>query len=603
MVQKRQLSNDENLICITYHDEKLLVHHRDQLQSRLEEIFHYSRIFTDLIEFCTYIKDKFHGYRLVFIFCGNLAQHLCSVVKSRIIDSENFFLYELQFGQERLLSNLPNGQRFQNIDQLFEKIIYDLGGSMENQHDPNQEIPPNDELNLQQSTLTFDIYSRFQQQKPFYSLSRESRRFILFQSFIEILLKIEKTQHDLEEMWAACCREANIENNDIYIKEIQDFQQKYIPNDAIRFYSKNSFLFRYINFALRCESIEKIFTFRPFIAHLHQQLVKLGSQQRSTRQRSEYTFYRGVKLPKQILQRLSDNKDNLISMNGFLSTTKSKTVADMYADPDNPVLGYESVRFEMHLDENQLNEIIITKRPYADISNNSDYRDEDEVLFFMGFIWYIKSVEQTSENLWKVELELSKDLHVYMNSHFDESINNYDYVALGKISHELGEYTSAINFFKRMLRLSPNLSQYDRAKIYLHIAKSEYANNAYENAIENLQKANENICNVSISNDETNFPLRPNYADDAELSTISMLKNMGLVYRQINNYEKAKVSFEEGLRQSLSNTDKAELHYALGELEFEFNRSVIANNHYHLALELAEEPSLKEKINRKLTHV
>ncbi|CAF1319434.1 unnamed protein product [Rotaria sp. Silwood1] len=600
MIRKRQLPYDQNLICIVYHDKNLSVHHQDQLRSRLDEIFHYSSIFTDLIDFCSYIKDKFNGNRLVFIFCGNLAEHLCSVVKTRIIDSENVFLYELQFGQDRLLSNLPNGQRFQNIDSLFEKIIYDLGGFIENQHDHNKEIRQDNELNLQQSTLSFGIYSRFQQQKPFYSLSRESRRFILFQSFIEILLKIEKTQNDLEEMWAACCREANTENNDNYVQQIQNFQKDYSPNDAIRLYSKNSFLFRSINAALRCESMEKIFIFHPFIAHLHQQLVELGSQQRSKRQRSEYTFYRGAKLPKRIIQQLSDNKNNLISMNGFLSTTKNKTVANAYADPDNPVLGYESVRFEMHLDENQLNEIIINKRPYADISNNSDHRDEDEVLFFMGFIWYIKSVEQTAENLWKVELELSTDVHVHMNSHLDESTNSCDYFALGRITHELGEYTNAINFYKRMLRLSPSFSQYDRARIYLYIAKSEYANNAYENAIENLQKSHENICNMSISNDEPNFPLQPNYADDAELSKISMLTNMGLVYRQINNYENARASFEEALRQSVSNSDKAALHYALGELEFEFNRSVEANNHYHLALELTEEQSLKEKINRKL---
>ncbi|CAF4050712.1 unnamed protein product, partial [Rotaria sordida] len=299
MARKCQLPYDQNLICIVYHDQTLSVHHQDQLQIRLGEIFHCSNTFTDFIEF---------------------SQHLCPMVQTCKMDSKNVFLYELQFGQDRLLSNLPNGQRFQNIDQLFQKIIDDLEGSMENQQDNNRETSQNNELNRQQPTLNFGIYNRFQQQKPFYSLSRESRRFILFQSFIDILLKIEKNENDLKEMWATCCREAHTENNDNYIQQIQNFRTYYSANNAIRYYSKNSCLFRSINAALRCECIEKIFTFHPFIAHLHQQLVALGNQQRSISHCSEYTLYRGVKLPKRIIHQLSDNTNNLISMNGFLST-------------------------------------------------------------------------------------------------------------------------------------------------------------------------------------------------------------------------------------------------------------------------------------------
>ncbi|CAF2699931.1 unnamed protein product [Rotaria sp. Silwood2] len=83
-----------------------------------------------------------------------------------------------------------------------------------------------------------------------------------------------------------------------------------------------------------------------------------------------------------------------------------------------------------------------------------------------------------------------------------------------------------------MIRSSSNLSQHDHASIYLRIAISEYANNSYENALENLEKSQEIIGKMSRSNDEINFCFRLSYTDDTELSPMPFLINIGLVYRQ-----------------------------------------------------------------------
>ncbi|CAF2992955.1 unnamed protein product, partial [Rotaria sp. Silwood2] len=320
MGQRRKLPNGQNLMCIVYHDEKLPLHHLRQLRSCLYQIFDYSSIFSDLLTFSTYIKDKFIVNKLVFILSGNQAHPLCCMVQSRTQSPANSFLYELQFGQEKLRSNLANGQRFQNIDRLFDKIVDDVKGYIKNEDNHCQENIENDELILRRSALSFGICDQFRQQQSFYCLPHESLKFLLFQSFVEELLRIEDKTEDLDKMWSACRNEAINENNMTYIYQIDEFELLYDPNKAIQLYSKNSFLFRWINAALRCENMEKIFTFHPFITHLHKQLAVLSRQQELERSSSQYTLYRGKKLPRSILQQLSDNKNNLISMKGFLST-------------------------------------------------------------------------------------------------------------------------------------------------------------------------------------------------------------------------------------------------------------------------------------------
>ncbi|CAF4723173.1 unnamed protein product, partial [Rotaria sp. Silwood2] len=243
-------------------------------------------------------------------------------------------------------------------------------------------------------------------------------------------------------------------------------------------------------------------------------------------------------------------------MKGFLSTTTNSDVANMFADPNNIVMGNESVIFEMHLDDTQLNEMIRMKRPYANISMESDHGDENEVLFFMGFVWCIKSVEPTSDNNWKVELELSADIASQMSNHFKEWKSESTYFTLGKILHELGEYTNAINFYKRMFTESSNLLERTRASIYHHIAKSEYANGSYQSTYDNLEQAEKILENISKSNDEINLHFRSIYAEDAEPSPMCITMNMGLVHRQMNNYEQARHLFNEALQKHGSTTDK-----------------------------------------------
>ncbi|CAF3492763.1 unnamed protein product [Rotaria sp. Silwood1] len=329
---------------------------------------------------------------------------------------------------------------------------------------------------------------------------------------------------------------------------------------------------------------------------MHQQLNNLRNEQRSKTNCSKNILRRGKKLPTSVLQQLEDNKNKFISMNGFLSTTKSNDVAKMFAGVETNRAGYQSVLFEMHIDG-----AINTKRPYADISRESAIPDEEEVLFFMGFVWRIEAVDKLFDNTWKVKLQLSTDINSNLTRSFNELSDKCTYFTLGRILHELGEYKNAISFYDRMLNITSELSERKTcADIHFHIAISAFEDGSYTQALDNLKKAELLIEELVQSGNGESVELRPILAEDVHLSPMCIMMNKGLVYRKKRDYKNAKHSFSEALKKQGSKNDKARVHYNLGVLQFELRIYDEARNNYLKALELAENQALTSDINQRL---
>ncbi|CAF0846409.1 unnamed protein product [Didymodactylos carnosus] len=144
------------------------------------------------------------------------------------------------------------------------------------------------------------------------------------------------------------------------------------------------------------------------------------------------TVYRGQHLKVDELQELKDNIGRLISMNTFISTTCKEDVAFMLAGDGSlsPIL--ESILFEI-----QINTSIDTK-PYANIKELSVMKDEDEVLFSIGTIFRIESVEKaTGTGIRSVKLLLTSEgdeqLKVLSEQIRDETAQSNDLNTLGNL--------------------------------------------------------------------------------------------------------------------------------------------------------------------------
>ncbi|CAF4199498.1 unnamed protein product [Rotaria sordida] len=188
------------------------------------------------------------------------------------------------------------------------------------------------------------------------------------------------------------------QNEEVQLNSINDFENNCTLDDALYWYTKEPFVYKLVNKAFRTRNVDLICRFRYFIILLHRRLKELSIQQ----QKINYTIvYRAQTLRKNDLETLKSNIGNLISTNTIMSTTRNKNVADMFLDATAEI----NVIFKINI-ENATDYIFYT---FADISEFSQYPQEEETLFFPGSVFHIDSVEKENNSTWIIKLTLNND--------------------------------------------------------------------------------------------------------------------------------------------------------------------------------------------------
>ena len=103
------------------------------------------------------------------------------------------------------------------------------------------------------------------------------------QAMIDIILDApvlpKKNMHrELIDEWRTVYR-----SNVAETKYIDEFQENYDPSNAIYWYTRDTFLYRMVNMALRTENIVVVWRLRFYIQDLYRQLQRLHDEQRKTR--------------------------------------------------------------------------------------------------------------------------------------------------------------------------------------------------------------------------------------------------------------------------------------------------------------------------------
>ena len=261
----------------------------------------------------------------------------------------------------------------------------------------------------------------------------------------EILISMESTKMEMVEY----CRHqyADDENQ---LRLIQEFEQSYESHKAIFWYTRDTFLYRLLNKALREQDIDILYSLRYFIKHLHLQLNDFHSKQVSTNSLANgevLRLYRGQLIKTDEFEyKIRYNIGGFLSVTNFLSTTKLKHLATIFSGNGTQV-NMQSILFQIDIDPS------VKKFPYANICTESVFgEDEEEVLFTMGAVFRILSVESIGTNIWHVSLSLTGEE--------DEELRNLiNYMRIG-----LGSFTPEIH----LARLLFELAQYDKAICYLN---------------------------------------------------------------------------------------------------------------------------------------
>ena len=231
------------------------------------------------------------------------------------------------------------------------------------------------QMQLEKQIAAFSVYD--QAEKATRDLSREAGSFLFFQLFKTVILNMPKTTQ-ARRLMISKCRDY-YRGNTKELTNIDDFERNYKASEAILWYTKDAFVYRLINKALRTEDVEALYHFRFYIADLCSELERNFIELKLRQPDHVLYLYRGFKTSPEEIESFRRNVGNLISVNGYLSTSRDRRVAFDFATKPTKRPNIQRALFEYRVDLTLVKKIVI-----ADIAKYSKFPDEAEVLFDLG---------------------------------------------------------------------------------------------------------------------------------------------------------------------------------------------------------------------------
>ncbi|CAF3763744.1 unnamed protein product [Rotaria sp. Silwood1] len=309
-----------------------------------------------------------------------------------------------------------------------------------------------------------------------------NNNFLFSQVFMDCLIRLKYTEADQKELIEFC--KQKYKGNNFELSNIGEFQEHYSSENALRWYTRESFFYKTLNAALRQSDIHAIFLFRKYIADIQQQL-------KNRQVRNSIRIYRCQMISNNELETLRKSCGQFISINSFFSTSIYKDNALKFLKTPDDTENLASVLFE--IDANP--QMAIT-RPFAALGELSEYKDEAEVLFMIGSIFRLDKVKRNDINqVWIVRMILCNDEeHVLkevlmdMKEKFVHDETNL--LILGKFLWEMAKPNFAEKYYKRMLN-QLSLDDPTLIDLYMELATTELQAGHQEESLKWRQKASE----------------------------------------------------------------------------------------------------------------
>jgi tetratricopeptide (TPR) repeat protein len=327
-----------------------------------------------------------------------------------------------------------------------------------------------------------------------------------------------KNKHNKQDFLKRC--RSIYSSNKSELSRIDEFERTYVSQDALKWYTKNSFFFKIINFVLRDQSWTYSSTeVHYFVADLCSQLKEEWKKNplKITR------LYRGSNLSQNQIDWMTIHVGHTISISGFLSTSKSINVAKVFAG---------NVLFDIELDPT-LTDII-----YADVSKYSLFEDEEEVLFDFDSIFKIMSFKfDETIHLWIAKLIVSNNseniIISHLGTHIHEDSPFHEKIHFCQQLRELNRMNQAINNLKKLLNSVQN--DIEKFFVYYEIGLTYFIEREFKTSLTYIQLAYDIIQTANHPDPSLN------YNDDQRLII------MGLIYACMQNYDLAFDMFFQSL--------------------------------------------------------
>lgn len=381
---------------------------------------------------------------------------------------------------------------------------------------------------------------------------------------LTFLVILKAIPHDTSEAKREMLNEsrAHYRNNASYLKEIDKFGKDYCSANAINWYTRDSFVYRLINRALRTEDIFALYKFRFFIVDMCENLEKIAVQFKE--QINSFRVYRGGKLSCNEVEKLQVGR--LVACNGFFSSTRDLNVALTYIsiDPNTGKSHSESrqdrqqfVLFQIEVDFSRSPDIVV-----ADISDHSVIPDEHEIIFNLGTTFIIDYIRYDNEtHLWHIQMLSSSavsDLEMgYIGIVRKRLLEINPTLLFGNLLSTISSaYRQGIEFFHRLLH-SKTLEEKDRSNIYFNLGRIYRYMGKY-------QQANQYFCRAQQLQEE-NLP-------QSTFDYARTLADLGTLYSEMDQPKEA-ISFITkaiSLNDTILSPDHVEVAYNKNRLAYAY---------------------------------
>ncbi|CAF3804426.1 unnamed protein product [Rotaria sordida] len=426
-------------------------------EQRLRSIINRLKKFQDVLQCEKYVMKRSSKDRLVIIVSGRLGRIIVPTIHEvrQVVSIYVYCMYKK--ANEEWTHHFPKVHAvITELDELVSRITAD--------HKIQKVV---------EEPLSINIFNG-------QSIAGINGKFVFSQVLIDCLLRLESDEKDKTELIKRCKK--TYDGNNIELRNIREFKKKYSSDKALQWYSRESFFYKTLNAVLRNEDIHMMFLFREFIADIQHQL-------KSFRTDKIQRLYRGQRISKEELVTLEQNCGQLISVNSFFSTSADEKQARAFLHASHAANNLEKVLFEINADPK-----MTATKPYADISGNSEYPGESEILFMIGSIFRLNSVDQNSDdNIWIIRMTLCsenesdlKNVLQYMKQQLGTGETNLR--TLGKVLWEMGRLDLAEQYFIRLLNNLPE-NHHLLSDLYEDLGKIASLTGDYDKSIDYHQKS------------------------------------------------------------------------------------------------------------------
>ena len=362
---------------------------------------------------------------------------------------------------------------------------------------------------------TFSVFDHHQ--KSTKDLSQQSGEFLWLQLFHHIIVRLPREQEAKQKMIDVCRQYYRGNNKDLAL--IDQFERDYRPEEVTRWYSRQSFVYKMVNKALRSEDLDQLHTFRFYIRDLSQTLSR-EHQKLLLSDETRLLLYRGAVLGKEEFEKLRESVGRTISTNGYLSTSRLRHQALTFAEHAINRTDVVGVMFEIVCDVQQLGKSIV----YADVAALSDFPAEQEVLFDLNASFRLDSIEE-DESMHVIRMtatndgeKITKDYVARTQQQTEEQSVS---IVFGRLMFDLGHYDKSKKYFEDLLT---NPESEDLAWIEFNIGRALRFKGAWKEAREHYDRAYERMMQATPAREK----------DSAEV-----LSKIGVVLYDQGKYEEA----------------------------------------------------------------